>query len=43
VVTYLPEGSDIVSVKPTSTEYYNAIVQAFARGTAQALSGAAAS
>jgi hypothetical protein len=43
VVTYLPEGTNLVSVKPTSQEYYNAIVQAFARGTAEALTAAAAS
>lgn len=40
IVTYLPAGSNIVAVKPTSAEYYHAIVQAFARGTAQALRGA---
>ncbi len=38
VVNYLPPGSNIVSIKPTSAEYYQAIVQAFARGTAQTLS-----
>jgi hypothetical protein len=38
VVTYLPAGSDIVSVRPTSAEYYQAIVRAFARGTAETLS-----
>ena len=38
VVTYLPEGTNIVAVQPTSAEYYRAIVQAFARGTAQTLS-----
>ena len=37
VVTYLPQGSNIVSIQPTSAEYYRAIVQAFARGTAQTL------
>ena len=37
VVTYLPQGSDIVAIQPTSAEYYRAIVQAFARGTAQTL------
>ena len=38
VVTYLPPGTNIVTVQPTSAEYYQAIVQAFARGTAQTLS-----
>ena len=38
VVSYLPPGSDIVTIRPTSAEYYQAIVQAFARGTAQTLS-----
>ena len=38
VVSYLPPGTSLVSVRPTSTEYYNAIVQAFARGTAETLS-----
>ena len=37
VVTYLPSGSSLVTVEPTSAEYYRAIVQAFARGTANAL------
>ena len=37
VATYLPPGSTLVSVQPTSAEYYRAIVQAFARGTATAL------
>lgn len=40
IATYLPAGSNIVAVKPTSAEYYRAVVQAFARGTAQALRGA---
>jgi hypothetical protein len=40
VVTYLPAGSTLVTVQPTSAEYYQAIVRAFARGTAQALSAA---
>lgn len=38
LVSYLPPGTNLVSVPPTSAEYYNAIVQAFARGTAQTLS-----
>lgn len=37
VATYLPPGSTLVSVKPTSAEYYRAVVQAFAKGTAQTL------
>ena len=40
VATYLPPGSNVVTISPTSQEYYQAIVQAFARGTAQVLSGA---
>jgi hypothetical protein len=39
VQQYLPEGTNVVSVSPTSAEYYQAIVQAFARGAAQVLSG----
>jgi hypothetical protein len=38
VVSFLPTGTDIVTIQPTSAEYYRAIVQAFARGTAQTLS-----
>ena len=41
VVDFLPAGTNVVSVSPTSQEYYQAIVQAFARGAAVALSGAA--
>lgn len=37
LIQYLPAGSNVTTVKPTSAEYYQAIVQAFARGTAQAL------
>jgi hypothetical protein len=40
VASYLPPGSNVVTISPTSSEYYHAIVQAFARGTAQVLSGA---
>jgi hypothetical protein len=40
VVNYLPPGSNVMSISPTSREYYDAILQAFARGTAQVLSGA---
>jgi hypothetical protein len=43
VVTYLPAGSNLVTVQPTSAEYYQAIVRAFARGTAQTLSATTAS
>jgi hypothetical protein len=39
VQQYLPEGTNVVSVSPTSAEYYQAIVQAFARGASQVLSG----
>ena len=34
VATYLPPGSNIVSVPPTSSEYYGAVVRAFAHGVA---------
>lgn len=37
VATYLPPGSTLVSIPPTSTEYYQAIVKAFAQGTANTL------
>ena len=37
VATYLPPGSNLVSIPPTSAEYYRAIVQAFAAGTATTL------
>jgi hypothetical protein len=39
VASYLPPGSNVVTISPTSTEYYQAIVRAFARGTAQVLGG----
>jgi hypothetical protein len=39
VVDFLPAGTDIVTVRPTSAEYYQAIVQAFARGTMLTLDG----
>ena len=39
VVDFLPVGSNIVAVPPTSAEYYQAIVQAFARGVALTLQG----
>jgi hypothetical protein len=32
VADFLPSGSNLVSVPPTSAEYYQAVVQAFARG-----------
>ncbi len=32
--TYLPEGTDVVVLSPTSEEFYAAAVQAFARGVA---------
>jgi hypothetical protein len=35
VMTFLPPGTDIVSVPPTSAAFYGAVVQAFARGTAE--------
>ncbi len=40
VATYLPPGSTLVSIPPTSAEYYQAIVKAFARGTANTLRAA---
>ena len=39
VQDFLPVGTDLVSVPPTSAEYYQAIVQAFARGVALTLEG----
>jgi len=39
VQDFLPAGSNLVSVPPTSAEYYQAIVQAFARGVAITLDG----
>jgi hypothetical protein len=36
-VDFLPVGTDIVAVRPTTPEYYQAIVQAFARGAALAI------
>jgi hypothetical protein len=37
-IDFLPAGSDITTIQPTSAEYYRAIVQAFARGVALTLS-----
>jgi hypothetical protein len=37
VVDFLPAGTDIVTIRPTTPEYYQAIVQAFARGAALAI------
>jgi hypothetical protein len=42
VATYLPPGSNLVTISPTSTEYYRAVVQAFAAGTRTTLDAAAA-
>lgn len=36
VVSYLPPGTDVVTISPTSQDYYEAVVRAFARGTANA-------
>jgi hypothetical protein len=36
-VAYLPEGANVVQISPTSDEYYQAIVRAFARGAATAV------
>ena len=41
VIGNLPENTDVVTISPTSDAYYRAIVQAFARGTADAFSGGA--
>jgi hypothetical protein len=38
VADFLPTGSNLVSVPPTSAAYYQAIVQAFARGVSTTLS-----
>ncbi len=40
VAEFLPVGTDLVSVPPTSAAYYQAIVQAFARGVYLTLTGA---
>lgn len=40
VADYLPAGSNLVSVPPTSAAYYQAIVQAFAHGVAVTVSDA---
>jgi hypothetical protein len=40
VATFLPPGSNLVSIPPTSAEYYQAVVQAFAHGTALTLNDA---
>jgi hypothetical protein len=37
LVNYLPPGTDVATVRPTDRVYYDAIVQAFARGTADAI------
>ncbi len=37
VADFLPSGTSVTSVPPTSTAYYQAIVQAFARGAATAI------
>lgn len=37
IAPYLPPGSTLASIPPTSAEYYRAIVLAFAKGTATTL------
>jgi hypothetical protein len=37
LVNYLPPGTDVVTISPTSVVYYTAIVQAFASGAASAI------
>lgn len=39
VQDFLPTGTTLVSVPPTSAEYYQAVVRAFARGVALTLEG----
>jgi hypothetical protein len=41
VVDFLPAGSNLTTVRPTSAEYYQAVIQAFARGAALTLQGEA--
>jgi hypothetical protein len=36
---YLPPGSNITTIPPSSAEFYRAVVQAFARGTAELVAG----
>jgi hypothetical protein len=38
-ITYLPPGANSTTVPPTSAEFYRAVVQAFARGTAEVVLG----
>lgn len=38
-VTYLPPGTDVTTIPPTSAEFYQAVVRAFARGTAEVVLG----
>jgi hypothetical protein len=42
VATFLPPDSDVVTVSRTSAEFYSAVVQAFARGVADAVRTGAA-
>lgn len=35
--SYLPAGTDIVTISPTSKEFYDAVVRAFARGVADTI------
>ena len=35
--SYLPAGTDVVTISPTSEEFYAAVVRAFARGVAQTI------
>ncbi len=39
VVTYLPPGINVTTVPATSAEFYQAVVRAFARGTADVVLG----
>ena len=41
VVDFLPAGTDVVTVPPTTPEYYQAVVQAFARGAALSIQAGA--
>jgi hypothetical protein len=38
-ITYLPPGTNITTIPPSSAEFYRAVVRAFARGTAEVVLG----
>ena len=39
-ITYLPPGTNITTIPPSSADFYQAVVRAFARGTAEVVLGA---